>query len=72
MTQRRSALWPRVRTRRARGTLVTLPQVQSVELGNRRDLTVWLPPGNCIDLVTSVATQANAIPDLVWAEWPLS
>jgi len=34
--------------------------------------TVWLPPGNCIDLVTSVATQANAIPDLVWAEWPLS
>jgi hypothetical protein len=34
--------------------------------------TVWLPPGNCIDLVTSVATQANSIPDLVWAEWPLS
>ena len=45
MTQRRSALWPRVRTRRARGTLVTLPQVESAELGNRRDLVVWLPPG---------------------------
>jgi predicted alpha/beta superfamily hydrolase len=45
MTQRRSALWPRVRTRRARGTLVTLPQVESVELGNRRDVVVWVPPG---------------------------
>ncbi len=44
MTQRRSALWPRVRARRARGTLVTLPDVPSAELGNRRDLTVWLPP----------------------------
>src|SRR5215203_3204638 len=42
MTQRRSALWPRIRTRR---TLVTIPQVESVELGNRRDLTVLLPPG---------------------------
>ena len=45
MTQRRSALWPRIRSRRARGSLVTLPQVESVELGNRRDLVVWLPPG---------------------------
>jgi predicted alpha/beta superfamily hydrolase len=44
VTQRRSALWPRVRSRRARGTLVTLPDVASAELGNRRDLTVWLPP----------------------------
>jgi predicted alpha/beta superfamily hydrolase len=45
MTQRRSTLWPRVRTRRPRGTLVTLPQVRSVELGNSRGLSVWLPPG---------------------------
>ena len=45
MTQRRSALWPRIRTARARGSLITLPQVESAELGNRRDLVVWLPPG---------------------------
>ena len=45
MSQRRSALWPRVRTRRARGTLQTIPQVESAELGNRRDLVVWVPPG---------------------------
>src|SRR5512134_3433666 len=44
MTQRRSALWPRFRARRARGTLVTVPAVESAELGNRRDLSVWLPP----------------------------
>jgi predicted alpha/beta superfamily hydrolase len=44
MTQRRSALWPRIRARRARGTLVTLPDVASAELGNRRELVVWLPP----------------------------
>jgi predicted alpha/beta superfamily hydrolase len=45
MMQRRSPLWPRLRTRRPSGTLVTVPQVESVELGNSRDLVVWLPPG---------------------------
>jgi predicted alpha/beta superfamily hydrolase len=44
VTQRRSALWPRLRARRARGELVTLPQVASAELGNHRDIVVWLPP----------------------------
>ena len=46
MTQRRSALWPRLRARRARGSFVTLPQVASAEIGfgGRRDITVWLPP----------------------------
>jgi predicted alpha/beta superfamily hydrolase len=44
VTPRRIALWPRIRGRRAHGTLVTLPQVQSSELGNSRDLVVWLPP----------------------------
>jgi hypothetical protein len=33
--------------------------------------SVWLPPGNCIDLVMSIAAQANSIPDLMWAEWPV-
>jgi predicted alpha/beta superfamily hydrolase len=45
MSQRRSALWPRVRTRRARGTLQTISQVESAALGNQRDLVVWTPPG---------------------------
>lgn len=45
MTQRRSALWPRIRVRRARGTITTLADVESTELGNRRDVFVWLPPG---------------------------
>lgn len=42
---RRIALWPRIRSRRPHGSLVTLPDVESAELGNTRDLTVWLPPG---------------------------
>lgn len=44
MTQRRSALWPLVKRRRAHGSLATIPEVESRELGNRRDLVVWLPP----------------------------
>jgi predicted alpha/beta superfamily hydrolase len=44
MTQRRSALWPLVKRRRAHGSLATIPQVESEVLGNRRDLVVWLPP----------------------------
>lgn len=44
VTPRRIALWPRIRGRRAHGTLVTVPQVGSSELGNSRDLVVWLPP----------------------------
>lgn len=35
------------------------------------DGTVILPPGNCIDLVMSLGAQANSIPDLMWAEWPI-
>jgi len=42
--QRRSALWPRLRVRRPKGTIVTLPAVESRELGNARDLYIWLPP----------------------------
>src|SRR5690349_2262293 len=45
MTPRRIAHWTRVRVRRAAGTLVTLPAIPSSELGNARDLFVWLPPG---------------------------
>src|SRR4030095_2386502 len=45
VTPRRIALWPRIRGRRAHGTLVTLPDVESTELGNNRDLVIWLPPG---------------------------
>ena len=45
VTPRRIALWPRIRGRRARGSLVTLPDVVSPELGNSRDLVLWLPPG---------------------------
>ena len=44
VTPRRIALWPRIRARRQHGSLVTLPGVESPELGNRRDLIVWLPP----------------------------
>ena len=44
MTQRRNALWPLFKRRRAHGTLVPLADVESRELGNRRDLAVWLPP----------------------------
>jgi predicted alpha/beta superfamily hydrolase len=44
VTPRRIALWPRSRRRRAQGTLVTLPDVASTELGNSRDLVIWLPP----------------------------
>ena len=44
VTPRRIALWPRIRGRRAHGTLVTLPDVESAELANSRDLVVWLPP----------------------------
>jgi predicted alpha/beta superfamily hydrolase len=44
MTQRRGGLWSRFRARSARGTLVTIPTVESAELGNIRDLFVWLPP----------------------------
>jgi hypothetical protein len=35
------------------------------------DGSVILPPGNCIDLVMSIAAQANSLPDLMWAEWPV-
>jgi hypothetical protein len=35
------------------------------------DGSLILPPGNCIDLVTSAATQANSIPQMIWAEWPI-
>jgi len=42
--RRIATLWPRIRARRAHGTLVTLPQVGSLELGNSRDLVIWLPP----------------------------
>lgn len=35
------------------------------------DGTFLLYPGNCIDLVASLGAQANSIPDLVWAEFPL-
>ena len=45
VTPRHNALWPRIRGRRAQGTLVTLPNVESAELGNSRDLVIWLPPG---------------------------
>ena len=45
VTPRRIALWPRIRARRPHGSFATLPDVESSELGNRRDLTVWLPPG---------------------------
>ena len=44
MRQRRSTLWPRLRPGRPKGTIVTLPAVESRELGNARDLYVWLPP----------------------------
>ena len=44
MTQRRSTLWPLVKRRRAHGSLATIPDVVSDELGNTRDLAVWLPP----------------------------
>jgi predicted alpha/beta superfamily hydrolase len=44
MTHRRVAHWPRIRARRASGSLITLADVESVELGNRRDLVIWLPP----------------------------
>lgn len=44
MSPRRRALWPRLRLRRAGGTLTSIPHVASAELGNARDLTVWLPP----------------------------
>jgi predicted alpha/beta superfamily hydrolase len=44
VTQRRSALWPLGKRRRAHGALTTIPDVESRELGNRRDLVVWLPP----------------------------
>ena len=43
MTQRRSALWPLVKRRRAHGALATIRDVESRELGNSRDLVVWLP-----------------------------
>ena len=42
--RRIAGIWPRIRGRRAHGTLVTLPQVESPELGNSRDLVIWLPP----------------------------
>lgn len=45
MTHQRRALWPRLRFRRARGSIVIVPDVASTELGNTRDLVVWLPPG---------------------------
>jgi len=45
MTPRRIAHWPRIRARRAAGTLLTVPGVVSSELGNVRDLYLWLPPG---------------------------
>jgi predicted alpha/beta superfamily hydrolase len=35
-----------VRVRRARGSIVTIPAVESEELGNRRDLFVWVPPAH--------------------------
>ena len=35
------------------------------------DGSVILPPGNCIDLVASIGAQANSIPQLIWAEWPI-
>jgi len=44
MTLRRGAFWRRLGLRRAAGTLVTVPGVESVELRNARDLLVWLPP----------------------------
>jgi predicted alpha/beta superfamily hydrolase len=44
VTQRHSSFWPRVRVPRAAGTLTTLPDVESTELRNSRDLVVWLPP----------------------------
>jgi predicted alpha/beta superfamily hydrolase len=45
VTPRRIALWPRLRARHAQGSLVSLTNVESSELGNARDLVVWLPPG---------------------------
>lgn len=45
MTNRRVGKWPRLRARRAAGSFVTIPEVESPELGNRRDLVIWLPPG---------------------------
>lgn len=35
------------------------------------DGAIIVPPGYCIDMVTSVATQANSWVDAVWAEVPL-
>lgn len=45
VSPRRIALWPRIRGRRALGTLETLSGVESAELENSRDLSIWLPPG---------------------------
>ena len=35
------------------------------------DGSLILPPGNCIDLVTSAGAQANTLAQLIWAEWPV-
>lgn len=33
--------------------------------------SVILPPGSMIDVVASLGAQANSIPQMIWAEWPV-